>query len=255
MIEVSTVPPRPGASRTAASRPARRISNGATLGGGFYPPLPGGPRRPRRTRLRRTAREGTRGFDQSALQALLQSVQSGAPQGSAERARPRARAATAATAAGRQFTATAERRPTTREPRIGAGMSSRSYSQSWTAAGAGRRRSGRRRRSRARGDRTRPRGRRARMPGGNGLCAFFNTPRGAGGATRAGSGTRGATRAAARSVSQSKVLNDERATPEVFIESRRAREWTAALFIWNGMKRLDTWYPERRRSETCRPRG
>ena len=174
-----------------------------------YPPLPGGPPPASAHQASQTAREEEGSIRRA--QALLSRCNPAPSRFRRAASRPRSRAATAATAARRGLR---QRRSAAPQPGagIGAGIAAGRTAR-WTAAGAGRRRSGRRRRSRAVA--TGPHhGSEGPVPGGNGLCAFFNTP-----GMRVGGGVRvqarEGTRAAARSVSQSKVLNDERATPEV----------------------------------------
>ena len=76
MIEVSTrAPPR---RQPDGGQPPHSHQQSQRGGGGFYPPLPGGPPPASAHQASQNGAGGGGGFDQSALQALLQSVQSGA---------------------------------------------------------------------------------------------------------------------------------------------------------------------------------
>ena len=88
MIEVSTKPP-PKAPPSHAGPPGGGFNNVQQSSTAFNPPLPGGPPPPGTNQLQSMLQQfgsqggnpggqGTGGIDQSALQALLQSVQSGA---------------------------------------------------------------------------------------------------------------------------------------------------------------------------------
>ena len=186
MIEVSTrAPPRrqPDGGQPGSAHSHQHHSQ---TGGGFIPPLPGGPPPPNHVAALQASQNGGLGgggFDQSALQALLQSVQSGAlkvpatggsqpghaAHGSHQPPLPPPGAVYGNGGA-----------PPHHHPGagIGAGMSSRSYSQGGPPPGLG---GGGLAGGGVHHEPWRPdptTGQKGPMPGGNGLCAFFNTPKG-----------------------------------------------------------------------------
>lgn len=171
MIEVSTrAPPRKDGGQPPA----------AAHGGHqqFYPPLPGGPPPANSmgvAALGSAAQNGAGGgggFDQSALQALLQSVQSGALKVPPPQAgHPHGHQPPLPPPGAVYGNGGAPPHPGG-PAGIGAGMSSRSYSQGGPPPGLG----GGVNHEPWRPDPTT--GQKGPMPGGNGLCAFFNTPKG-----------------------------------------------------------------------------
>jgi len=191
MIEVSTRAP----PRKDGGQPAAAAAHGGHQHGGhqqpasaqqtFYPPLPGGPPPANSmgvaalgSAAQNGGAGGRGGFDQSALQALLQSVQSGAlkvppthaaghPHGHQPPLPP-----PGAVPYGNGVAPPPH--PGGGAAGIGAGMSSRSYSQGGPPPGLGG--PGVVNHEPWRSDPTT--GQKGPMPGGNGLCAFFNTPKG-----------------------------------------------------------------------------
>ena len=175
MIEVSTrAPPR---RQPDGGQPPHSHQQSQRGGGGFYPPLPGGPPPASAHQASQNGAGGGGGFDQSALQALLQSVQSGAlkvppsgPPGHAPGQQPPLPPPGAVYGNGGAP-------PHNPGAGIGAGMSSRSYSQGGPPPGLG----GGGPAGGVGHEPWRPdptTGQKGPMPGGNGLCAFFNTPKG-----------------------------------------------------------------------------